>query len=424
MCGLVGVINREKYKFTSDKLIKYFNQALFTDTLRGRHGTGVSAVGPKGGITSYKKAMTAPDFLDLRFAQGIISNETNVFLSGHNRWATQGAHTDENSHPFKHKHITMFHNGTLDNHTDLPDGSNFDVDSDAIAHSLSKIGAVKTLESLEGAYALVWYDEDKECINFARNDERPLWFGYVENSSSAIYASEKEMLQWLASRNKLALSSIEELQVGKHIQVFLDEEKKTTITSFTPKVSDWGNYYNNYPYSNKSSTKTGIVISSGGLATTNLIDIDIKSFSKYKSSNSKYGILTGFCKKDKLSRAILFNGISEVDSVKFLGKTVTGIVSSLTSGSVQCRDIKLKKEVTTQLAIVKNKTVIEGSGVLIEGNRIGPNSRSILQSEFDSLTKHGCVVCSCNMVDEEDSLIHWDSQENPYCEECALELYV
>jgi len=421
LCGLLGVINREQYKLSSDKLIKYFNQALFADTLRGKHGTGLMAINVKGDVTTYKKAMSAPDFLDLKYTSSIIDLDSNVFLSGHNRFATQGAHTDENSHPFKHGPITMFHNGTLDSVIDLPDGNKFTVDSDAIAYSLSKDGVKTTLENLDGAFALVWYDSESESINFARNKERPLWFGHLDKSNSLVYASEKEMLEWLTSRNKIDISKLVELPTGKHVQIFLDEQKKTTITPFTPKPSGWNAWYD---YPGYSSSKYIPAINETIIG--ELLRITIDDFLPYKGTTGvppKFGCLTGTFLKNGKKTAVKFNGISIDSHEQYLGEDVNGIVSGLMP--IQCKDISIIEPVGD--IVDEIYLTPDDESILLElvanTARQGPNSTLITQKEYDNLTKHGCSCCSGNILDEDDTSLHWDSNSSPYCEDCITELY-
>jgi len=421
MCGNVGIINREAYKIDSDRLIKYFTQALFTDTLRGRHGTGISAVDQEGNIEVYKKAMSAPDFLDLTHTKNIVENPANIFLCGHNRWATQGSHTDQNTHPFNHDHITMFHNGTLTTVTDLPKGSTFVVDSNAIAHALSIQSVKATLEALDGAFALVWYDAERESINFARNKERPLWFGKLEDTASFVYASEKEMLTWLSSRNSIKLDKMYELPVGKHIEVPLDPEKDVVVESFTPKVASLYSGYGAYAgYSKASTTNT---------AGTSIVGKTFQCFvTKWESypSNTEMGSLTaslmnkGSCINCSVSSVTKELGKSLVNTsidVKITSNTMSNTYGTYIPRLTVVDDIvgQAKKE----LALMSVPDIsYEEDGDLEEPMiRIGPDCNMISEREYDALTKHGCSQCAADL--EDDSEVTWDVMNNPYCDACA-----
>ena len=70
---------------------------------------------------SYKKALSASDFLQVGTTQSILSDAPNCrFVMGHNRFATQGGKDNDNhAHPFCYKEITAIHNGTLTDRTGL-----------------------------------------------------------------------------------------------------------------------------------------------------------------------------------------------------------------------------------------------------------------------------------------------------------------
>lgn len=189
MCGLVGMAG--KLTAAHDKV---FKKLLIFDVIRGEHSTGVAAVPTNGDVNIAKQVGNPFElFEDKRYDRAI--NKQNRVLIGHNRFATQGAVNKANAHPFNFEHITGAHNGSLTNSKDLEDSKDFVVDSQAIFNHISKKGVEDMVSKVQGAYALVWWDSDKETLNFIRNDERPLYIAFTEKSERLYWASEKWMLE-------------------------------------------------------------------------------------------------------------------------------------------------------------------------------------------------------------------------------------
>lgn len=200
MCGIIAVLGD-----LGKKQQTIAEQLLFADTFRGYDSTGVVSVKYNGAVHTFKRAVPAPDFLDfkqwdsLKFGKGLI---------GHNRWKTKGAINNRNAHPFTHGKFHGVHNGTLRQQGLLPDFKDFDVDSENIYHSFNKIGVDKTLELLNGAYALAWYNEEEEVFQFIRNNERPLSYAVSADGKNVYVASEEKMLEWILGRNGVQYKAI------------------------------------------------------------------------------------------------------------------------------------------------------------------------------------------------------------------------
>lgn len=232
MCGLVGMASNNLIH--GDK--KVFATLLYLDQLRGKHSTGVCGVNKKGEVAVYKRALEASDYLQLSGCDKVLTHSDRLLL-GHNRYATVGAKDDNNAHPFTHGEITLAHNGTLTNKPDVIKGESkkyFPTDSESIAYAFSVEYYQDVLERLEGAYALTWYDKQDNTINFARNEERELYIGYI--GTDIVWASEKEMLELAASHHKKTLKDVELLPVGEHRMFEINKlEEGYVATEFTPK---------------------------------------------------------------------------------------------------------------------------------------------------------------------------------------------
>lgn len=199
MCGLIGLINKNSHGFSKDQQ-NAFNDLLYLDALRGMDSTGVFMVDNVGNLEIAKEASAATWFREQKEYKELLgrSFQKGSAMIGHNRAATKGVVNDENAHPFiVDNTITLVHNGTLYNHKQLADT---EVDSHAIAHVIHENGddVEKALQKINGAYALIWHDFNKDTVNFVRNSQRPLH--WVETKDSWIWASEANMLHWIVTR--------------------------------------------------------------------------------------------------------------------------------------------------------------------------------------------------------------------------------
>lgn len=203
MCGIVGLFSTTT---VSNAEIDLFKGLLAVDIIRGAHATGVIKVNTfQNKVTTHKRADDAYTFLASEETREFFDKDRGNLLIGHNRYATMGDKADhENAHPFQQDHITMVHNGGVSSWgLDLLEGSKdpaVKVDSHMVAMTIAKHGIKKAVtEHLDGAFALVWWDEKERSLNFIRNDERPMFIA-VLTSGTMVWASEKGMLDVYCDR--------------------------------------------------------------------------------------------------------------------------------------------------------------------------------------------------------------------------------
>ncbi len=175
MCGIVGYIGKaEKKKFLIDGL-----QEL---EYRGYDSAGI-AILKNGNISSFR---ALGKLENLRQKTKEFSSSGFGIGIGHTRWATHGKPTEANAHPHSGEFTYIIHNGIIENYKEIKEdlqaeGIKFlsQTDSEVIVHQFeqfikkglnSKEAFKKTIEVIEGAYAILLITKDEpETIFFAKN---------------------------------------------------------------------------------------------------------------------------------------------------------------------------------------------------------------------------------------------------------------
>lgn len=273
MCGLVGVFG---YLGLSE--VDYFKQALHCDLVRGEDSTGIAVIDAKGDVETFKQALVPTDLLDMKRVDKAITHTKMGFI-GHNRKATLGGVNAANAHPFTHDHITLAHNGTLDNKYELQisykESPHFGTDSELVCWLIANYGFEEVVPKLEGAFALTWWDSNEKALYVVRNDERV--FSYLALTDTFIWASEGGMLDWIAKRNKLNIKAdgtmIESIKLkeGRVLRMKYDSvSKEVDLTYKNIKVQNsWDNYGVGNSKKWKNSYGGGTRYNSGG---SNMMD--------------------------------------------------------------------------------------------------------------------------------------------------------
>lgn len=207
MCGIWGIIAKTSSGlYVKDAAIA--QQMMMVTALRGMHSTGLA-------ISNYKKpkgkpriwrTIGGPCFLIQNKCWEDIDKymyQEGGAVFGHGRYATKGAVTAKNAHPFHHKHITLVHNGTINSGLtyDKQEEEAVEVDSHALCIKIADVGIKSALEDVSGAYAIILHDAHEGAIYFGKNIDRPLY--YVETSDRILLMSTRESLEFVAKQNSI-----------------------------------------------------------------------------------------------------------------------------------------------------------------------------------------------------------------------------
>lgn len=265
MCGLVGGFSTTPF---NNNEIDIFGNLLYCSALRGEDSTGVMLVTNEGTFDYFKAAVTPAEFVCNQLPILLNKHKGKIMgLFGHTRLATVGKIKHSNSHPFLvRKEIMMMHNGNVQSVPGVA-VKEFEVDSMALAHSLQKHEDPKDVFSkFTGAACVLWFDMRTKTFNVYRNSERPL--AYHSAYATTWIASEKRMLEWIMSRERVG-GDVKEVESHKIFTYDVKDFRKTPEVVHVPFGSTMytgtggvrqGSYYsrggNDHYYSRRDTTPT------------------------------------------------------------------------------------------------------------------------------------------------------------------------
>lgn len=198
MCGIVGYIGLQD---TKEILLKGLEKLEY----RGYDSAGIAVLNETGVHTFKGKGRIA----DLR---SIVNFEEAATIGiGHTRWATHGVPNTTNAHPHisASGRFTLVHNGVIENYEilkrDYLQGISFtsDTDTEVIVQLIELFANEgltteeafrKTLQLVEGSYALALLDEQNNETIFVAKNKSPLLVG-LGDSFNVVASDAMAMLQ-------------------------------------------------------------------------------------------------------------------------------------------------------------------------------------------------------------------------------------
>ena len=184
MCGIIGIIAK---KPVADELVGGLKRLEY----RGYDSAGIATL--INGRIERRRAEGKLSNLVARLEKEPVRGTIGI---GHTRWATHGQPSEKNAHPIATDKVAVVHNGIIENFQALKKelvglGYSFQTDTDTeavanlVTHYLSQgldptQAVAKTLERLEGAFALVFLFAGKQ------EDQRERAFKPLQRSGDRV----------------------------------------------------------------------------------------------------------------------------------------------------------------------------------------------------------------------------------------------
>lgn len=187
MCGIVGYVGDKKAaSILYDGLKRLEYRGYDSSGIAVNDGFNIDVVKKKGKLEHLKG----------KIKDNVNGGTTGI---GHTRWATHGQPSDKNSHPHSDctNNFVIAHNGIIENFQDIKkylieQGHTFksETDTEVIAHLLEEnyendvLSALKkTIEHLEGSYALTILNKKEPNRIYVARKDSPLIIGIGENEN-------------------------------------------------------------------------------------------------------------------------------------------------------------------------------------------------------------------------------------------------
>lgn len=442
MCGIFGLFSKKSVTQSGSKVI---SQMMYVDSLRGMDSTGMVVVSNSAKKNQIlKAAIPGYNFRQLKSVDRVLSKiSTYVGVIGHNRAATKGNVNYDNAHPFCHGDISMVHNGTLTSVYYLEKYMEFDTDSEAICYNIDKYGPEKVIPTLIGAFALVWHNTDTDKISMIRNDQRTLYYATIVSPTTKerglIFASESNMLVWIATRNGFDVEDITLLEPGmlyefdirgNHVSLPLETqlELHTYVKSSSYSNNGSGGWGGKYSQETIDILNLGYERSERCLFKANSFTI--------RNNKNGYGVIAG---TDCYS-VVDVESYSLTHSQFKLGDWYVGTVSSLRwilipGGKKEYRAlitlanvVKAKAKDISDLSPTEKKNTHNTEGnekkkeiVIFKQQLVCQGPRGMITvKEFREKTRDGCSICGDPIFYIEKEDVFWSLDSHPICSvECA-----
>jgi len=186
MCGIIGIISTKE---VSSRIINSLKKLEY----RGYDSAGIATL--VDGNINEVKCEGRVDVLEKDISKFNLKGDIGI---GHVRWATHGKPSKINAHPHSSDHVSVVHNGIIENSTILKKllekkGYVFksQTDTEVIAHLVTdylkknslKDTIIKVLKKLHGSFALGIIFKNKNDLMIGARRGSPLAVGYGPNEN-------------------------------------------------------------------------------------------------------------------------------------------------------------------------------------------------------------------------------------------------